>query len=80
MDAVYGCCMSATRTQIYLTEEQRRRIDQVTSSEGIPMAEVIRRALDEYLEEHGDPSAALRSTFGAIPDAAAPPREHWERG
>ena len=40
-------CMSATRTPIYLTEVQRHRIDQVTASEGIPMAEVIRRALDE---------------------------------
>jgi predicted DNA-binding protein len=72
--------MSATRTQIYLTEEQRQRIDRVTASEGIPMAEVIRRALDEYLGDEGDASAALSSTFGADPDAAAPSRVEWRRG
>lgn len=72
--------MSATRTQIYLTEEQRQRIDRVTASEGIPMAEVIRRALDEYLDEEGDASTALNSTFGAAPDASAPSREDWRRG
>lgn len=72
--------MSATRTQIYLTEAQRQRIDRMTASEGIPMAEVIRRALDEYLGEDGDASAALSSTFGAVPEAAAPSREDWHRG
>ena len=72
--------MSATRTQIYLTEEQRQRIDRVTASEGIPMAEVIRRALDEYLGKEGDAAAALNSTFGAAPDASAPSREDWRRG
>ena len=72
--------MSATRTQIYLTEAQRQRIDQVTASEGIPMAEVIRRALDEYLGDDTDASAALRSTFGAVPEAEAPSRNEWQRG
>lgn len=72
--------MSATRTQIYLTEEQRQRIDRVTASEGIPMAEVIRRALDEYLSEEGDASVALSSTFGAAPDASVPSRRDWRRG
>lgn len=72
--------MSATRTQIYLTDKQRQRIDRVAASEGIPMAEVIRRALDEYLGEEGDATAALSSTFGAAPDASAPSREDWRRG
>ena len=72
--------MSATRTQIYLTEAQRQRIDRMTASEGIPMAEVIRRALDEYLGVDGDASVALSSTFGAAPEAAAPSREDWQRG
>ena len=44
------------------------------------MAEDIRRALDEYLGEEGDVSAALSSTFGAAPDASAPSREDWRRG
>jgi predicted DNA-binding protein len=72
--------MSATRTQIYLTQEQRQRIDRVTASEGIPMAEVIRRALDQYLDAETDAAAALSATFGADPHAAAPAREEWRRG
>ena len=44
------------------------------------MAEVIRRALDAYLGDEGDASAALSSTFGANPDASAPSREDWRRG
>jgi predicted DNA-binding protein len=72
--------MSATRTQIYLTEEQRRRIDQVTAAEGVPMAEVIRRALDEYLRDDADAAVALHATFGAVPDAASPSRDEWQRG
>jgi len=72
--------MSATRTQIYLTEAQRQRIDRMTASEGIPMAEVIRRALDEYLGDEGDAAGALSSTFGAAPDASAPSRGDWQRG
>lgn len=72
--------MSATRTQVYLTEEQRRRIDQVTAAEGIPMAAVIRRALDAYLGDDVGADAALRATFGAMPDASAPSRDDWHRG
>ena len=71
--------MSVTRTQIYLTEEQRQRIDRVAASEGSAMAEVIRRALDEYLGDEGDAAAALSSTFGAAPDASAPSRKDWRR-
>jgi predicted DNA-binding protein len=71
--------MSATRTQIYLTEEQRTRIDRVSEAEGIPMAEVVRRALDQYLDDDVDAAEALRSTFGAAPDAASPSRDEWQR-
>ena len=52
----------------------------MTASEGIPMAEVIRRALDEYLGDESDASAVLSSTFGAVPEASAPSREDWKRG
>ena len=72
--------MSATRTQVYLTAEQRARIDRAAASEGVTMAEVIRRALDRYLLEEADPSAVLSSTFGADPEAAVPSRDEWERG
>ena len=73
--------MSATRTQIYLTEEQRERIDEIAQSDGVTMAEVIRRALDAYLkQQRADPGAALSATFGADPDARVPDRDQWERG
>ncbi len=72
--------MSATRTQVYLTEEQRRRIDRIARERGVTMAEVIRAALDEYLGDEADASAALAATFGAIPDLAVPSRDEWERG
>lgn len=44
------------------------------------MAEVIRRALDAYLDHEADPATALASTFGAAPDATAPSRDGWRRG
>lgn len=75
------CCMSATRTQIYLTQEQRQRIDELAESEGVTLAEIVRRALDIYLaSEQPDPHAALASTFGADPHARAPGRGEWDRG
>jgi hypothetical protein len=75
------CCMPATRTQIYLTEEQRRRLDALAEAEGVTMAEIVRRALDAYLDEESpDPRPALAATFGADPRAAAPSRDEWDRG
>jgi len=72
--------MSATRTQIYLTESQRRRIDQIADTEGLPMAEVIRRALDQYLGDDIDANNALAQAFGADPTASVPSRHDWQRG
>lgn len=75
------CCMSATRTQVYLTEEQRRQIDALAEAEGVTMAEIVRRALDAYLDEESpDPQLALTATFGTDPRAAAPSRDEWGRG
>ena len=74
-------CMPATRTQVYLTEEQRRQIDALAEAEGVTMAEIVRRALDAYLDEESpDPQLALAATFGAGPGAAAPRRDEWGRG
>ena len=72
--------MPSTRTQVYLTDEQRERVDRVAASEGLTMAQVIRRALDEYLDDVPDPDAALDATFGAVPDATVPSRDSWARG
>lgn len=71
--------MSATRTQIYLTDEQRQRIDREARSRGVTMAEVIRRAVDRYLAEDSDPGTALAATFGGDPTIAVPSREEWDR-
>ena len=70
----------STRTQVYLTDQQRQRIDDIAESEGVTMAEIIRRALDGYLNEQPDPRVALAATFGAAPDAAVPSRDEWDRG
>ncbi len=70
----------STRTQIYLTDDQRRRIKEVASAEGVSMAEVIRRALDGYLDEQAEPDKALAATFGAAKDFEVPSRDEWERG
>jgi predicted DNA-binding protein len=73
--------MSATRTQVYLTPEQRRRIDAITARDGVTMADVVRTALDHYLQGSGsDPAAALQATFGVDPDMAVPSRDEWHRG
>ncbi|MPZ13393.1 MAG: ribbon-helix-helix domain-containing protein [Chloroflexi bacterium] len=73
--------MSATRTQLYLTIEQRRRIDEISRATGVTLAEVVRRAVDAYLDrEYTDPSVALAPTFGADPDATYPTRGEWDRG
>ncbi len=72
--------MSATRTQIYLTAEQRQRVDRVARARGVTMAEVIRTALDQYLADDADPAVALAATFGADPAVSDPSRDEWERG
>jgi predicted DNA-binding protein len=66
--------------QVYLTDQQRQRIDELSESEGVTMAEIIRRALDGFLDEQPNPQAALAATFGAAPNATVPSRDEWDRG
>ena len=70
----------STRTQVYLTDEQRRRIDELADAEGVTMAEIIRRALDGYLDDKARAEPALAATFGAAPDFSVPARDEWDRG
>lgn len=73
--------MPSTRTQIYLTEAQRKRLDEVGEREGKSLAQLIREAVDAYLGEQAPPAeAALDSTFGALPDLEVPSRDEWDRG
>jgi len=72
--------MAATRTQVYLTQEQRERIDELRARDGRSLAEVVRDALDSYLErERPDAAAAFGATFGAAPDLVVPSRDEWSR-
>jgi len=73
--------MSATRTQIYLTKEQRRKLDARMRREGKTLAQIVREAVDRYLEEDTiDQKEALDSTFGAVPQIEVPSRRSWDRG
>lgn len=60
------------RTQIYITEEQDRRIAARASDGGVSKAEVIRRMLDEGLgidDGVETRQRAIRATAGILPDA-----------
>ena len=73
--------MPATRTQIYLTREQRRHLDERRRRENRSLADLVRAAVDAYLgAEITDPEAALDATFGALPKLRVPPRDEWRRG
>jgi hypothetical protein len=79
--SLYTAMVAATRTQIYLSDEQRQKIDKIVEAEGISLAEVVRRALDSYLSTAiPDPRDALERTFGVLPDLEVPTRDEWDRG
>lgn len=73
--------MSSTRTQIYLTADQRRRLDELARGRGTTLAQLIREAVDRYLQESGPgAAAALEATFGRAPQLEVPSRDEWDRG
>ena len=41
--------MSKERINIYVTKRQKEQLEKRSQEEGLPMAEIIRRALDTYL-------------------------------
>jgi hypothetical protein len=41
--------MPKERTNIYITERQKKQLEKRSQDEDLPMAEIIRRALDAYL-------------------------------
>jgi Arc/MetJ-type ribon-helix-helix transcriptional regulator len=80
--------MAATRTQVYLTENQRREIEELRARDGRTLAEVVRAALDEYLATHVPAAAETRrakrqrvldETFGIAPDFPYPNRDEPDR-
>ena len=75
------------QTQIYLTTEQRRRLDEIRKRGRKSVAEVIGEAIDAYLGDPdylGDPEADVdeipRESFGSMPDLKVPSRDEWDRG
>ena len=41
--------MRKERTNIYITERQKKQLEQRSRAENLPIAEIIRRPLDAYL-------------------------------
>jgi predicted DNA-binding protein len=73
--------MASTRTQIYLTDDLRRRLDARGRLTGAPMARLIREAVEAYLaDDTADLDAALDETFGVLPELELPKRDEWDRG
>lgn len=73
--------MSATRTQVYFTDEQRRRLDARARQEGKTLAAVVREAVDAYVAQAPpELQVVLDETFGSIPDLDVPARRAWDRG
>ncbi len=72
--------MASTRTQIYLTEDQRRRLDDRGRRTGAGLAHMIREAVDAYLaEQEPDAAEALDETFGSLPELELRDRSEWDR-
>ncbi len=74
-------CMSATRTQVYFTREQRRRLDALARREGKTLAAVVREAVDAYMTiAPPNTEALLDEAFGSMPELEVPSRDEWDRG
>jgi Ribbon-helix-helix protein, copG family len=76
--------MSATRTQVYLSEAQRAALDERARVERKTMAHVIRDAVDTYLAADLDAvgrDRVLAETFGSCPGLGerVPSRQEWDR-
>jgi Ribbon-helix-helix protein, copG family len=67
----------ATRTQIYLTDEQRAGLPERARATGRPVSELVREAIDVLLAADDD----LDTTFGSAPGFGlkVPSRDEWER-
>ena len=70
---------NAIRTQVYLTQEQRRSLDRLSRRESRTMAELVREAVDAYLAAtQVPPEDALLATFGSLPNIEVPSRDEWD--
>ncbi|HID88061.1 MAG TPA: ribbon-helix-helix protein, CopG family [Anaerolineae bacterium] len=56
--------MAMTRTQIYLTEEQREQIRRLAEAQHKTMAQVIREAIEEYVTQQTSDEDPLWDIIG----------------
>ncbi len=71
------------RTQIYLDDEQDRRLQERARATGRTKSALIRDAIDRLLSRGRAPSeleSALEETAGALPGITLPERAEWDRG
>ena len=72
--------MPAVRTQVYLSSDQRRKLDARRRRERKTLAAVIRDAIDAYVgtDRTRDVEKVLDETFGVNPNFTVPSRDEWE--
>ena len=71
------------RTQIYIDDEQDRRLEKRARATGKSKSQLIREAIDRLLSRErpsSDLKVALKETAGSMPDMAVPDRDEWNRG
>lgn len=75
------------RTQIYLTQEQRKSIEIIAGQRGQTMSEIIREALDRYIAVFEDrdrlelmhQAAGIWADRDDLPEFFEELRQEWER-
>ena len=82
--AVWCTLWCMNRTNIYLTDEQRQRLDARARAEGVSRAELIRAMLDRALDIGGSELldsdlAAIEGSFGAVTDEFSVDRQDGAR-
>jgi Arc/MetJ-type ribon-helix-helix transcriptional regulator len=71
------------RTQIYLDEEQDRRLAARARADGTTKSALIREAIDLLLKRRSrraDLQAHLDRSFGSLQGIEVPSRDEWDRG
>jgi predicted transcriptional regulator len=73
--------MSATRTQVYFSPQQRDQLDALAKRDGKTLAAVVREAVDAYVgRESPNLQGTLDESFASLPDFEAATRSDWDRG
>jgi predicted transcriptional regulator len=70
------------RTQIYLDEDQDRRLRARARADGTTKSAVIREAIDQFLKcrsRRADLQVHLDETFGSMRGIEVPSRDEWDR-